>query len=172
MLETWEHFDHFHKYRSLSYKVIWKEKNNCIGKRKCDHLATRWCHINASMFSRHDAVLLWIFIWSVKPFIEVLFQGKQKPRAQVSANGTKRSYSGPGMERGEWILGGRPISHTSTCFESVLKVEGEGASFRHMLPFGATQRWSIDWAAQYSNLLYCTVQKLAHLTEPANNLLC
>jgi len=52
---------------------------------------------------------------------EVPFQGKQKPRAQVAA---KHSYSGPGMERGEWILGGRPISHRSTRFKSVLKVEG------------------------------------------------
>lgn len=63
------------------------------------------------------------------------------------------------MERVEWILGGRPISHTSTCFESVLKVEGEGASFKHMLPFGATQRWSVDWAGQYAKEHnYCTVQ--------------
>ncbi len=29
-----------------------------------------------------------------------------------------------------------PISHTSTCFESALNVQGEGASFGHMLLFG------------------------------------
>lgn len=45
----------------------------------------------------------------------------------------KHSHSGPEIERLEWILGARSISHMSTCFESVLKAEGKGASFRHML---------------------------------------
>lgn len=71
---------------TVIYKVIWKEKGNCIGKCKCDHLATRWCHINASMFSRHEEELLWIFIWSVKLFMRFSSKVNKSRRAHVAAN--------------------------------------------------------------------------------------